>query len=378
MSTEATYSGRVWTYQSTNRVDAMGMGYGNSFSMIGRGRHETATGKQDIYKTTDASGNIIDLPAAIWIGSCVYETDEAFVRCVGRKSPIYNINTNKPICTNNINAEILTPDTYCENPYEHLYKAPYDPADPSKTYDYTGDKYGATVAMAGDLELGRILAVGAPKTFTNDGTPFTTPNTFYDTYGVVYTYTGEYKHWTENQKLTADDANLLLTGNKPDFGTRIEIDRVTSRTMMITCQQCVVKTRSEGSVYVYRTENGRLWSNTQKLICDEGIADTWQFGIQMRVYDEFMFVAAAALEHLGALYMFREERHSTYKGGVYNGLWTQQQKLVPHDAFIRSSGNVWGEKAEIHGKTLVVAQNRENTHGILSGESVRASAQTRD
>jgi hypothetical protein len=43
-SADATYTGRVWTYQSTNRVDAMGMGYGVAYSMIGRGRHDFATG----------------------------------------------------------------------------------------------------------------------------------------------------------------------------------------------------------------------------------------------------------------------------------------------------------------------------------------------
>jgi hypothetical protein len=357
-------------------VDAMGMGYGTAFSMIGRGRHDYATGKQDIYKTTDATGTIIDLPAAIWIGSCVYETDEdGFVRCIGRKSPIYNINTNKPICTNNIDAEILDTgspdlDTYCENPYEHLYKAPYDPGDLSKTADYTGDKYGAVLSMAGDLELGRVLAVGAPKTFTDDGSPTISPGTFYDTYGAVYMYTGEYKHWTENQKLLADDANVYLTANIPDFGTRVVIDRVSSRTLMVTCPQCVMTDRPEGSVYVYKTEDGKLWSNTQQLICADALSDTWEFSKNIRLYDEFALISAVALSELGAAYIFREERHSTYKGGVYNGFWTQQQRLQPNDAYIRSSGNLYGEKMDLHGKTLVITQNRQQTHGTHSGMCV--------
>mmetsp|Transcript_33945 Transcript_33945/g.63345 ORF Transcript_33945/g.63345 Transcript_33945/m.63345 type:complete len:1151 (+) Transcript_33945:39-3491(+) len=366
-TTDATYTGRVWTYQSTNRVDAMGMGYGTSYAMIGRGRHDIATGKQDIYKTTNAAGTVIDLPAAVWIGSCVWENDPDFVRCVGRKSPIYNINTNKPICTADPNAEVFLPDVYCENPFEHLYKAPYDPADPSKRADFTGDKYGAYLTLAGDLETGRLMAVGAPKTYDADGTPYLTPNTFYDTYGAVYTYTGEYKHWTENQRLTADDSNVQLTDNIPDYGTRVEIDRVTSRTMLVTCPQCVVVDRAQGSVYVYTTEEGKYWSNTQQLTCDDATTDTWEFGKNMRIYDEFALLSAAALNHRGASYIFRQERHSKYKGGVYNGLWTQQQRLRPNDAYIRSSGSLYGEKMDLHGKTLVITQNIQKTHGINSG-----------
>ena len=53
--------------------------------------------------------------------------------------------------------------------------------------------------------------------------------------------------------------------------------------------------------------------------------------------------------------------------GVYNGQWTQQQKLVPHDAYIRGSGSLWGTKADMHGKTLVVGQSTEPTYGTNTG-----------
>lgn len=367
-SVDGAYSGRIWTYQSTNRVDAMGMGYGTSFSMIGRGRIDIVTGKQDIYRTANPAGGAdLDLQSAVWVGSCVYEPDEnGFVRCISRKTPVYNTDTNKPICTANIDASVYTLDTYCENPYEHLYKAPYSP-DPLLISDYAGDKYGAHLSMAGDLELGRIMAVGAPKTFTDDGSPQVAPGTFYDSYGAVYTYTGEYKHWTEHQKLTADDDNVQLTVNKPDFGTRVVIDRVTSRTMMVTCPQCVMTDREEGSVYVFKTEDGKTWSKTQQLISDDASTDTWEFSKNIRLYDDFALVSAAGLTQLGAAYIFREERHSAHRGGMYNGLWTQQQRLLPTDSYIRTSGNLWGEKMDLHGKTLVITQNRQITHGASSG-----------
>ena len=54
-------------------------------------------------------------------------------------------------------------------------------------------------------------------------------------------------------------------------------------------------------------------------------------------------------------------------GGIYNGLWTQQQRLRPNDAYISSSGNLYGEKMDLHGKTLVITQNRQKTHGTNSG-----------
>jgi hypothetical protein len=329
-----------------------------------------STGKQDIYDTTNAAGDRIDLPSAIWIGSCVYETDEEFVRCVGRKSPLYNIDTNKPICTNAPPAqpaEVFVTDTYCENGDERLYKAPYDPTDPTKRQDFAGDKFGAHLSMAGDLETGRIVAIGAPKTYDSDGSDTVAPNTFYDTYGAVYMFTGEYKHWTENQRMTADDANVQLTANIPDYGARVEFDRVSSRTLLVSCAFCVNTDRTSGSVYVYKSEEGKYWSNTQQLECDDATTDTWEFGKNLRIYNEFALISAAAISHLGAAYVFREERHSEYKGGVYNGLWTQQQRLVPSDSFIRSSGDLYGEKMGLHGKTLVITQNRQNTHGTDSG-----------
>ena len=320
VTVDARYLNRVWTYQSTNRVDAMGMGYGTSYSMIGRGRHDFATGKQEIYETTDSDGNTIDLPATVWIGSCVYETDhDGFVRCVGRKSPIYNVNTNKPICTFSPiplvdENDPLNPDTYCDNEFHHLWRAPYDPDDLSKRADYNGDKYGNHLSLAGDLETGRLLAIGAPKTFTDDGTPLVPPGTFYDTYGAVYTYTGEYKHWTENQKLLADDANVFLTDRKPDYGTRVLIDRVDPLTMFVSCPNCVLTDLEQGTVYVYRSEDGTYWSNTQSLMCDDATAETWEFSKNLRLYDDFALISAAALAQLGAAYIFRQERHSQYKG----------------------------------------------------------------
>jgi hypothetical protein len=367
---EARYAGRVWTYQSTSRVyDAMGMGYGTSFSMIGRGRIDMATGKQDIYKTKVLGVNT-EFPSTIWVGSCVYESDDdGFVRCITRKTPVYNIDTNLPVCTFDADQTVLNPDPFCDNIYYHNYKGPYDPADtgnPAKQQDMQGDKYGAVLSMAGDLELGRVLAVGAPKThnFPYDSDPRVD---WYATYGAVYTYTGEYKHWTEHQRLTADDANVQLTVNIPDFGAHVEIDRVTSRTMMVTCPQCVITDREEGSVYVFKTEDGKLWSNTQQLMCDDATTDTWQFSRNIRLYDDFALISAAALNLRGAAYIFREERHSTHMGGIFNGLWTQQQRLIPTDAAVRSSGILYGEKMDLHGKTLVITQNEETTYGAYSG-----------
>lgn len=358
---DSTYVQRRWTYQSTIRVNSMGM-EGSAFAMHGRGLTTIAQGSDLIYQ--DAVGA---KPSTVWVGSCVYETDESFVRCVNRKSPVYNINSNLPVCTKNADPTILTADPYCDGPgvsgesYKY-YTQSYGP-NPTDLSNNVGDSYGAYVALAGDLELGSLMAVGAPNAYTS------ATSTFYETYGAVYMHIGEYKRWTETQKLVAADSNKLLTANRPSFGKIVEIDRVTSRTALVSCPQCVSRTTTTGAVYVYKTDNGKTWSVTQQLISNDATTSDFNFGLKVKIHDEFAMVAAQGLSQRGALYMFREERHSVYKGGVYNGQWTQQQKLVPADAYIRTQGTFWGKSADMHGKTLVVGMKQEPNHGINTGEA---------
>mmetsp|Transcript_28406 Transcript_28406/g.48003 ORF Transcript_28406/g.48003 Transcript_28406/m.48003 type:complete len:1133 (+) Transcript_28406:49-3447(+) len=350
---------RTWTYQSSIRVDSMGM-EGSAFAMHGRGLTTIAQGSDLIYE--DATS---EKPSAVWVGSCVYETDENFVRCVNRKSPVYNVNSNKPVCTKSPDPTIHTPDPSCDGPgtpgasYQY-YTAPYDPTTPASVANNVGDEYGAHVSLAGDLEVGSLMAVGAPSTYTS-------PATFYETFGAVYMHSGEYKRWTENQRLVASDSNSLLTANRPNFGKIVEIDRVTSRTALVTCPQCVSASLTEGAVYVYKTENGKSWTATQQLMADDATTSDYSFGLNLKVHDDFAMIAAQGLSMRGALYMFREERHSVYKGGVYNGRWTQQQKLIPRDAYIRGQATFWGNSADMHGKTLVVGMQQEPNHGVNTG-----------
>jgi hypothetical protein len=355
---------RTWTYQSTIHVDAMGMA-GSAFAMHGRGLTTIVQGAELIYETPTATPT--HQPSTVWVGSCVYDTDDKFVRCVNRQSPVYNADSNKPVCTLSYPVQTtLDPDVGCDGPgtagvpYYYFHDA-YGPGTPPTTAANVGDQYGAHVSLAGDLELGSLLAVGAPRTYDSTAT-------FVDNYGAVYMHTGEYKRWTENQKLKPTDTNLELTANKPNFGEVVEIDKVTSRTALIACPNCAYVSLTEGSVYVYKTENGRAWSETQQLSCDDATTNDYQFGKNVKIHDEFAMISAVGLSNLGALYMFREERHSLYKDGIYNGQWTQQQKLVPNDATIRTAGSLWGDKADMHGKTLVVGQYIENKHGVDSGE----------
>jgi len=337
----------------------MGM-EGSAFAMHGRGLTTIAQGSDLIYE--DATS---EKPSAVWVGSCVYETDENFVRCVNRKSPVYNVNSNKPVCTKSPDPTIHTPDPSCDGPgtpgasYQY-YTAPYDPTTPASVANNVGDEYGAHVSLAGDLEVGSLMAVGAPSTYTS-------PATFYETFGAVYMHSGEYKRWTENQRLVASDSNSLLTANRPNFGKIVEIDRVTSRTALVTCPQCVSASLTEGAVYVYKTENGKSWTATQQLMADDATTSDYSFGLNLKVHDDFAMIAAQGLSMRGALYMFREERHSVYKGGVYNGRWTQQQKLIPRDAYIRGQATFWGNSADMHGKTLVVGMQQEPNHGVNTG-----------
>ena len=315
----------------------MGM-EGSAFAMHGRGLTTIAQGTELIYETTDDAGSPIAKPSTVWVGSCVYESDDnGFVRCVNRKTPVYSEGSNSPVCTLSFpDRTAPSEDTYCNGnpavsaPY-YYFSAPYAPG--PTVADDVGDQYGASVSLAGDLELGSILAIGAPRTYTDDGTPTVAPGTFYDTYGAVYMHTGEYKHWTENQKLVPNDSNLQLTDNKPNFGQIVEFDQVTSRTALVSCPQCVSHSTTEGAVYVYKTSDGKTWSATQQLISDDATTNDYEFGKNVKIHDEFAMIAAQGLNTRGALYVFREERHSIYKGTYRNSYHSRMLTLLSSTFF---------------------------------------------
>ena len=106
---DSTFIQRTWTYQSTIRVNSMGM-EGSAFAMHGRGLTTIAQGTELIYETTDDAGSPIAKPSTVWVGSCVYESDDnGFVRCVNRKTPVYSEGSNSPVCTLKIPIATGTP-----------------------------------------------------------------------------------------------------------------------------------------------------------------------------------------------------------------------------------------------------------------------------
>lgn len=99
-----------------------------------------------------------------------------------------------------------------------------------------------------------------------------------------------------------------------------------------------------GSAYVFRLENG-LWIEEQKLVPNNATADSL-FGISVAIHEDRIFVGAPNENNrTGSAFVFSRD-HAT-------GQWTQQQKLVAFDA---SPGDKFGASLDVdlHGKTVVV------------------------
>ena len=142
-----------------------------------------------------------------------------------------------------------------------------------------GDLFGHSVAVSGDT-----IVVGAP---TEDGALFGQ--------GAAYVFAPGGATWTQQQKLTADDAAL---GDRGDaFGVSVAIS---GDTLVVGAYlDNIGATFLQGSAYVF-SRSGATWAQQQKLIADDG-ADDDTFGWSVAVSGGTV-VVGAALDDIGGTF----------------------------------------------------------------------------
>ncbi len=184
-----------------------------------------------------------------------------------------------------------------------------------------GDVFGISVALDGDTAL-----VGAD--LDDDKA---------EDSGSVYVYTRSKGNWSQQAKLTADDA-----GNVDIFGVRVAIS---GDTALIAARRDDddVNGVDSGSAYVF-VRSGTSWTQQAKLTANDAEAGDL-FGFSVALYEDTAIVTAAMDDdgglNSGAAYVF------TRSGSD----WSQQAKLTAADG---AAEDVFGWSVSLSGNTAMV------------------------
>jgi hypothetical protein len=193
-----------------------------------------------------------------------------------------------------------------------------------------GDSFGISVAISGDTAV-----VGAKG---NDDAG--------DNSGSAYVFVRSGGSWSQQAKLTADDAAI---GDL--FGYSVAIS---SDTVVVGAYQDDDAGTSSGSAYVF-VRSGGSWSQQAKLTADDAAADDL-FGISVAISDDTTVIGAQYDDNSGSAYVFVRS----------GGSWSQQAKLIASDA---AAGDWFGGSVAINGDTVVVGAHGDDTWDNQSGSA---------
>jgi len=218
----------------------------------------------------------------------------------------------------------------------------------------TDDRFGTSVAIHGST-----IVVGAAYDDTDDDT-----DDVFNPHGSAYVFirdgSGTSANWTQQAKLVAED------GAASDFfGGSVAID---GDTIVVGARLDNANGYDSGSAYVYtRDGTGTIakWSQQTKLVAEDGAPFDY-FGIRVAIHGDTIVVGAYRDDtdngsNSGSAYVYTRDGTGT------SAKWTQQTKLVANDG---AADDRFGWSVAIHGNTIVVGANRDDTdNGEDSGSA---------
>jgi len=147
--------------------------------------------------------------------------------------------------------------------------------------------------------------------------------------------------------LAADGAEWDL------FGISVAVD---GDTAVIGAQRDDDHGAESGSVYVFTRSDG-VWTQGAKLLPSDGVEDSW-FGHSVAVDGDILVIGSprndAQGSNSGSAYVFTRS----------NGVWIEQAKLIPNDAF---QGDIFGLSVAVDGDTAVIGAHSSGTPTLSSG-----------
>ncbi len=195
-----------------------------------------------------------------------------------------------------------------------------------------GDEFGRSVAVSGNTII--VGADGSNDSGENSGSAY------------VFVHSGA--GWSQQAKLTADDAAALDI-----FGYSVSIS---GDTAIVGAPWDDDKGDGSGSAYIF-VRSGTAWSQQAKLTASDGAASDW-FGYSVAISGDTAIVGAYGDDDngdlSGAAYIF------TRTGTA----WSQQAKLTPGDG---AGGDQFGCFVAIDGDTVIVGAYGDDDKGNDSG-----------
>ncbi len=193
------------------------------------------------------------------------------------------------------------------------------------------DNFGAAVAVDGD-----VAVVGA----VNQGNPGNNMG-----FGKAYVFEFDGGAWFEVSELTPSDPQV-----DQEFGGRVAIE---GDTIVVGAAQDNGGLNGSGAAYIFVKEGG-VWLQKAKVTASDA-APGDSFGSDLGISGDFIVVGALNNEDAG------NETGSAYVFEKPPAGWvdmTETQKLLPLDA---TAGDRLGQGAAIHGNTIVIGAEQQNT-----------------
>lgn len=173
-----------------------------------------------------------------------------------------------------------------------------------------------------------------------------------DESGAAYLFTRSGSDWIQQAKLTAADGEAGA-----EFGRSVALS---DDTAIIGAARDDEKGEDSGSVYVF-TRSGSNWSQLTKLTAADG-AKGDVFGISVALDGDTALIGADLDDDKG------EDSGSVYVYTRSNGTWNQQAKLTAADA---GNVDIFGVRVAISGDTALIAARRDDddVNGVDSGSA---------
>jgi len=188
------------------------------------------------------------------------------------------------------------------------------------------DTFGGKVALSGNTAI-----IGVMRDDTDKG----------DDVGSAYVFTRTGAHWSQQTKLTAEDA---AAGDS--FGYSIALS---NDTVVISAPFDDDKGKDSGAVYIY-TRTGNTWHLQDKITATDGSSGDL-FGISLALSGNTIVVGADLNEekgfNAGAAYVFTRVKNS----------WNQQAKLTAADG---AEGDIFGVRVALDGNTALISARRDD------------------
>ena len=173
-----------------------------------------------------------------------------------------------------------------------------------------------------------------------------------DESGAAYLFTRNESDWIQQAKLTAADGEAGA-----EFGRSVALS---DDTAIIGAARDDEKGEDSGSVYVF-TRSGTDWSQLAKLTAADG-AKGDVFGISVALDGDTALIGADLDDDKG------EDSGSVYVYTRSKGTWSQQAKLTAADA---GDVDIFGVRVAISGDTALIAARRDDddVNGVDSGSA---------